>query len=467
MPDFDLLINGQMVRGDATLDVVNPATEELAARCSRASEAQLDNAVEAALNAFPKWAATPIDERRRALEKVADIAMANAQELGQILTSEQGKPLQDAVNEAFGFAVFTKHFAAMDLDVEVLEDTERRRVESHRAPLGVVGAIIPWNFPLILLGFKLGPALLTGNTLVVKPAPTTPLSTLRLAELIKVALPPGVLNVIADANDLGSRMSAHPDIRKISFTGSTVTGSKVMAGAAATVKRITLEMGGNDAGLVLEDVEPKEVAPKIFDAAFGNNGQICIALKRLYAHEKIYDPLCTELARIAKAKKVGNGAEEGTELGPLQNKRQYEKVQEILADAAEKGTVIAGGSAREGAGYFIEPTIVRDIAEGARLVDEEQFGPALPVIKYSNPEEALARINRCSEGLGGSVWSRDVDRARGLAARMEAGTVWVNKHGELDPGIPFAGAKQSGFGTELGRAGLEEFTQRKVLNFAR
>lgn len=467
MPDFDLLINGQMVRGDATLDVVNPATEELAARCSRASEAQLDNAVEAALNAFPKWAATPIDERRRALEKVADIAMANAQELGQILTSEQGKPLQDAVNEAFGFAVFTKHFAAMDLDVEVLEDTERRRVESHRAPLGVVGAIIPWNFPLILLGFKLGPALLTGNTLVVKPAPTTPLSTLRLAELIKEALPPGVLNVIADANDLGSRMSAHPDIRKISFTGSTVTGSKVMAGAAATVKRITLEMGGNDAGLVLEDVEPKEVAPKIFDAAFGNNGQICIALKRLYAHEKIYDPLCTELARIAKAKKVGNGAEEGTELGPLQNKRQYEKVQEILADAAEKGTVIAGGSAREGAGYFIEPTIVRDIAEGARLVDEEQFGPALPVIKYSNPEEALARINRCSEGLGGSVWSRDVDRARGLAARMEAGTVWVNKHGELDPGIPFAGAKQSGFGTELGRAGLEEFTQRKVLNFAR
>lgn len=466
MPSYELLINGRMVKGDGTLEVVNPATEELAGTCSRASEAQLNQAVEAAQAAFPKWAATAIEERRAALEKIADIAMANAEELGQILTSEQGKPLKDAVSEAFGFGVFTKHFAAMDLPVEVLEDSDKRRVESHRMPLGVVGAIIPWNFPLVLVGFKLAPALLTGNTMVVKPAPTTPLATLRLAELIKDVLPPGVLNVIADANDLGSAMSAHPAIRKISFTGSTATGSKVMAGAAATVKRITLEMGGNDAGLVLGDVDPKEVAPKLFDAAFGNNGQICIALKRLYAHEDIYDSLCDELAAIAKAKKVGDGAHEGTELGPLQNENQYEKVKAILADAADKGTIIAGGAAKEGPGYFIEPTIVRDIAEGARLVDEEQFGPALPVIKYSDPEEALARINRCAEGLGGSVWSRDLDRAKSLAARLESGTVWINKHGELDPGIPFGGAKQSGFGTELGRAGVDEFTQRKVINIA-
>ncbi len=466
MPSYELLIDGRMVKGDGTLEVVNPATEELAGTCSRASEAQLNRAVEAAQAAFPKWAATPIEERRAALEKIADIAMANAQELGQILTSEQGKPLKDAVSEAFGFGVFTKHFAAMDLPVEVLEDSDKRRVESHRMPLGVVGAIIPWNFPLVLVGFKLAPALLTGNTIVVKPAPTTPLSTLRLAELIKDVLPPGVLNVIADANDLGSAMTEHPGIRKISFTGSTATGSKVMAGAAATVKRITLEMGGNDAGLVLDDVDPKEIAPKLFDAAFGNNGQICIALKRLYAHEDIYDSLCDELASIAKAKKVGDGAQEGTELGPLQNKNQYEKVKAILADAADKGTIIAGGAAKDGPGYFIEPTIVRDIAEGARLVDEEQFGPALPVIKYSDADEALARINRCAEGLGGSVWSRDLDRAKSLAARLESGTVWINKHGELDPGIPFSGAKQSGFGTELGRAGLDEFTQRKVINIA-
>jgi len=466
MPNFELLIDGKMVPGAASLDVINPATEQLAGTCSRASESQLDEAIEAASSAQVAWAATPIEERRAAVLKVAEIAAAHAPELGAILTSEQGKPLPEAVAEAYGFSMFTQHFAAMEMPVEVLEDSETRRVEVHRTPLGVVGAIIPWNFPLILLGFKLGPALISGNTLVVKPAPTTPLSTLRLAELIKDALPPGVLNVIADANDLGSKISAHPKIRKVSFTGSTATGMKVMSSASSTLKRITLEMGGNDAGLFLPDLDPKEIAPKIFDAAFGNNGQICIALKRAYVHEDIYDDVCNELAAIAKSKKIGDGAEEGVELGPLQNKAQYEKVQAIIADAAEKGTIIAGGGVPDRPGYFIEPTIVRDIAEGARLVDEEQFGPALPVIKYSDPEEALARINRSSDGLGGSVWSSDAERARELAIRIDSGTVWVNKHADLDPSIPFSGAKQSGIGTELGQEGFEEFTQRRVINIS-
>jgi acyl-CoA reductase-like NAD-dependent aldehyde dehydrogenase len=466
MPSFELLINGKMVPGVGTLDVINPATESLAGSCSRASESQLDEAVEAANGALANWSATSIEERRRAIEQVADIVTANAEELGSILTSEQGKPLAEAIGEAHGFAMFTRHFAAMDLPVEILEDSDVRRVEIHRSPLGVVAAIVPWNFPLILLGFKLGPALMAGNTLVVKPAPTTPLSTLRLAELVKDALPPGVLNVIADANDLGSKISGHPKIRKISFTGSSATGAKVMAGAAETLKRITLEMGGNDAGLILGDVDPKEIAPKIFAAAFPNNGQVCIAMKRVYAHEDIYDALCDELAAIAKSKKIGDGTEAGIDLGPLQNKAQYDKVKAIIADAADKGTIIAGGRAPDRPGYFIEPTIVRDIAEGARLVDEEQFGPALPIIKFRDPEEALARINRTAEGLGGSVWSSDAEAARDLAVRLDAGTVWVNKHGELDPGIPFSGAKQSGVGTELGRAGLEEFTQRRVINIS-
>ena len=466
MPNFELLIDGKMVPGAAALEVINPATEGLAGTCSRASESQLDEAVEAANSAQAGWAATPIEERRKAILKVAEIAAANAPELGAILTSEQGKPLAEGVAEVYGFAVFTQHFAAMEMPVEVLEDSEARRVEVHRTPLGVVGAIIPWNFPLILLGFKLGPALLAGNTLVVKPAPTTPLATLRLAELVKDALPPGVLNVIADANDLGSKISAHPKIRKVSFTGSTATGIKVMASAASTLKRVTLEMGGNDAGLFLPDLDPKEIAPKIFDAAFANNGQICIALKRAYVHEDIYDEVCNELAAIAKSKKIGDGTEEGVDLGPLQNKAQYEKVQAIIADAAEKGTIIAGGGVPDRPGYFIEPTIVRDIAEGARLVDEEQFGPALPVIKYSDPEDALARINRSSDGLGGSVWSSDAEKARDLAIRMDSGTVWINKHADLDPSIPFSGAKQSGIGTELGREGFDEFTQRRVVNIS-
>jgi acyl-CoA reductase-like NAD-dependent aldehyde dehydrogenase len=467
MPAFELLINGKMVPGAESLDVINPATEELAGTCSRASESQLDEAVAAAEGALAGWAATPIEERRKTLETVAEIITANAAELGAILTREQGKPLPEAIAEAYGLAVFTRRFAAMDLPVEVLEDSETRRVEAHRSPLGVVAAIIPWNFPLVLLGFKLGPALISGNTLLVKPAPTTPLSTLRLAELIKDALPPGVINVIADANDLGSRISAHPRIRKVSFTGSSATGAKVMAGAAPTLKRITLEMGGNDAGLILGDVDPKEIAPKLFAAAFPNNGQVCIAMKRIYAHEDIYDVLCDELAAIARSKKIGAGTEEGVELGPVQNAAQYEKVKAMIADAAEKGTIIAGGNAPDRPGYFIEPTIVRDIQEGARLVDEEQFGPAVPVIKFSDPEEALARINRSPEGLGGSVWSSDPEVAHALAIRLDAGTVWVNKHADLDPGIPFSGAKQSGIGTELGREGLEEFTQRKVINIAR
>lgn len=467
MPAFELLINGKMVPGAASLDVINPATEELAGTCSRASESQLDEAVEAAQGALAGWSAASIETRREALLQVAEIATANAEELGRILTSEQGKPLPEAIGEVYGFAAFTRHFAGLDLPVEVIEDSEKRLVEAHRFPLGVVAAIVPWNFPLILLGFKLGPSLLAGNTLVVKPAPTTPLATLRLAELVKDALPPGVLNVIADANDLGPKLSTHPKIRKVSFTGSTATGAKVMAGAAETLKRITLEMGGNDAGLVMGDVDPKEVAPKIFAAAFPNNGQVCIALKRLYVQDDIYDAMCDELAEIARTKKVGDGSEEGTELGPLQNKAQYEKVQAIIADAADKGTIIAGGVVPERPGYFIEPTIVRDIEEGARLVDEEQFGPALPVIRFTDPEEAIARINRSAEGLGGSVWSADETTAHRFAIRLDAGTVWVNKHGELDPGIPFAGAKQSGVGTELGREGLEEFTQRKVINIAR
>ena len=467
MPAFELLINGKMVPGAESLDVINPATEGLAGTCSRASESQLDEAVDAAEGALADWAATPIDARRAALEAVAEIVTANAAELASILTSEQGKPMKDAMVEVYGFSAFTRHFAAMDLPVEVLEDSDVRRVEAHRFPLGVVAAIIPWNFPLILLAFKLGPALLAGNTLVVKPAPTTPLSTLRLAELIKDALPPGVINVIADANELGAKISAHPKIRKVSFTGSTATGAKVMAGAAETLKRITLEMGGNDAGLVLADVDPKEVAPKLFAAAFANNGQVCIALKRIYAHEDIYDSLCNEVAAIAKSTKIGDGSDEETALGPLQNKTQYEKVKAIIADAEKKGTIIAGGVAPDRPGYFIEPTIVRDIQEGARLVDEEQFGPALPIIKFSDPNEALARINRTSEGLGGSVWSTDTEAAHRLALGIDAGTVWVNKHGELDPGIPFSGAKQSGMGTELGRDGLEEFTQRRIINIAR
>ncbi|WP_422363219.1 aldehyde dehydrogenase family protein [Pyruvatibacter mobilis] len=464
---YKLLIGGNLVDGDSTMDVINPATEAVFTQAPRASEAQLNDAVAAAKAAFPAWAATPIDERRKVITAIADAVEANYEDFARLLTEEQGKPLQDATGEVLGTVAFMRYFAGLDMPVKVLDDSEGRRVEAHRKPLGVIGAIVPWNFPMILMAFKLPPALLAGNTVVLKPAPTTPLTTLKLAGLMKDIVPAGVVNVITDANDLGAPLTAHPDIRKVSFTGSTSTGAKVMAGAANLLKRITLELGGNDAGIVLDDVNPKETAPQLFQSAFQNSGQVCIAMKRLYVHESIYDEMCAELAKLAEDAIIGDGLEQGTQLGPLQNKMQYDKVKDLIEDARKDGQIIAGGTTPDQKGYFIRPTIVRDISDGTRLVDEEQFGPVLPVIKYSDPEDAVARANASPYGLGGSVWSKDTDRAYALADKMDAGTIWVNKHAELDPMIPFGGSKMSGVGTELGADGLEEFTQLKIINMAR
>ena len=467
MSKYSLLINGGLVPGASTMHVINPATEEVLADCPRSSEEQLNEAVQAAKEAFPSWSQTKIRDRKEIVSKIADIVEANAQELAQILTEEQGKPIGDATGEVYGMAAFCRYFASLDLPVKVIEDSDGRKVEAHHAPLGVVGAIVPWNFPLILLAFKLPPALIAGNTIVIKPAPTTPLSTLRVAELIRDVAPPGVINVITDLNDLGAALTAHPDVRKISFTGSTATGAKVMAGAAGLLKRITLELGGNDAGIVLNDVDPKEAAPKLFNSAFQNTGQVCIAMKRLYVHEDIYDEMCEELASLANETVIGHGLEQGTKLGPLNNKMQFDKVKELIEEAKSDGNVIAGGEVPDQPGYFIRPTIVRDIEEGSRLVDEEQFGPVLPVMKFSDENDAVERANATQWGLGGSVWSSDLGRAYALAEKMEAGTIWINKHSELDPTIPFGGSNQSGLGKELGAEGLEEFTQLKIINMAK
>jgi acyl-CoA reductase-like NAD-dependent aldehyde dehydrogenase len=467
MSEYKLLINGALVDGDAEMDVINPATEEVLARCPRASKGQLDAAVAAAQAAFPGWRDTPIAERKAKLTAIADIIQANAPALARLLTQEQGKPIGDATGEVYGASAFFRYFTMLDLPVKVLDDSDARKVEVHRRPLGVVGAIVPWNFPMILMAFKVPAALLSGNTLVLKPAPTTPLSTLMLAALIKDVLPPGVLNVIADGGELGAAMTAHPGIRKISYTGSTATGKKVMAGAADALKRITLELGGNDASIVLEGSDPKAVAPKIFAGAFQNSGQVCIAIKRAYVHDSIYDAMCEELAQLADAAVVGDGLEQGTQLGPIQNKTQYERVMGLIESARADGKIIAGGGRMDRKGYFIRPTIVRDITDGARLVDEEQFGPVLPVIRYTDAEDALARANNSDYGLGGSIWSPDLDAAYDLATRMESGTVWVNKHADLAPNIPFGGAKGSGIGVELGEEGLAEFTQLQVINVAR
>jgi acyl-CoA reductase-like NAD-dependent aldehyde dehydrogenase len=464
LQEFRLLIDGQMVPGALQMTVFNPATEEVVAQCPRANEDQLNQAVQAAKVAFPAWAARPMSERRALVLKLGEVIDANVDELARILTLEQGKPLNAASAEVMWLAGFFRDFAAMDLPVRILEDSEIRRVEAHHRPLGVIAAIVPWNYPMSLIGLKVPPALVAGNTVVLKPAASTPLSTLRLAELMADVLPGGVLNVIADANDLGGALTRHPDVRKITFTGSTATGKKVMASAADTLKRVTLELGGNDPAIVLDDADPKAAASGVFQSAFQNSGQVCFAIKRAYVHDSIYDSVCDELASLAKAAVVDDGMKQGTQYGPVQNKLQFERVKELLDDARRVGKVIAGGKPLDRPGYFIAPTIVRDITGGTRLVDEEQFGPILPVVKYSDLEDAIRQANETSFGLGASVWSSDRQRAYQVATRVEAGTVWVNKHLDLPVHVPITGAKQSGVGLEQTQQGLEEFTQLTIIN---
>ena len=461
---FTLLIDGKASVGASSFDVVNPATGQAFAQCPKADAALLDRAVAAAKAAFPAWAARPIDERAALVSALADALEARTAEFAALLTREQGKPLPQATSEVMGTIQTLRAFSGMRPDLRTLKETEGNRVVEHRTPLGVVAAITPWNFPLVLVVNKLGPALVTGNTMVLKPAPTTPLTTLLFGELCGEILPPGVVNVICDENDLGARLTAHPDVAKVAFTGSTATGRKVLGSSADTLKRVTLELGGNDAAIVLDDVEPALAARKVFQGAMANAGQVCVAVKRAYVPAAMYDAVCDELVKLAGEAVVDDGARQGTTIGPLQNAAQFEKVKNLLDDARATGTVIAGGAPLDRPGYFIPPTIVRDLDDDARLVREEQFGPVLPVLKYDDIDDVIARANRSEYGLGGTVWGADLARATEVAMRIDSGTVWVNQHMAIHPAIPFRGARQSGLGGELGQEGLHEYTQAHIVN---
>ena len=467
MRDFNLLIGGQLVPGAATIPVINPATEDVLADAPRASLAQLNDAVAAAKASFAGWSARPLRERGKLLVALADALAACQDDFARLLTEEQGKPLAHAAGEVSHSIDVIRYFSSLDLPLQVIKEDEGQKIVRQHAPLGVVAAITPWNFPVILLMMKVAPALLAGNTVVIKPAPTTPLTTLRFGELCAEVLPPGVVNVIVDQNDLGGALTSHPDVAKVAFTGSTATGKKVMASAAQTLKRLTLELGGNDAAIVLDDVDPKEVAPKLFAGATMNSGQVCLAIKRLYVHDSIYDEMCGELGKLAKATIVDDGIKQGTQMGPLQNKAQFEKVKGFLDEARRHGSIVAGGDVLQRKGYFISPTIVRDISDDSRLVSEEQFGPVLPVLRYYDLDDAIARANDTDYGLGCTVWSSDTERALDVAQRVDAGVIWINKHLDLPPDVPMGGAKQSGIGVELGQEGLEEFTQAKIINMAK
>lgn len=463
---YKMLIDGQLVDGNAALDVINPATGNIFATCARADAVQLEQAVAAAKAAFPAWAAHSFEERGACLEKLADALEAEAEEMAKLLTSEQGKPLTQAMNETLGAIAQLRYSAASRVETRTVKENDSVRIIEHRTPLGVVAAITPWNFPLLMMAKKIAPALITGNTVVAKPAPTTPLTSLRLAKMAAAIFPAGVLNMIVDANDLGSALTGHADVRKVSFTGSTGTGRRIMAAGADSLKRITLELGGNDAAILLDDVDVKEVAPRIFNGAMVNAGQICVAIKRVYAPAALYDELCDELGKLANAAVVDDGANQGAQIGPVQNAAQFEKLKGFMQDARDNGTIVAGGEITEGGGYFVHPTIVRDIADTARLVREEQFGPILPIMKYDDIEDAIARANDSEYGLGGSIWTQDIARGVDVAMKIDTGTMWINKNVDIPFDVPFGGSKQSGIGREGGEDGLEAYLQPHIVNVA-
>jgi acyl-CoA reductase-like NAD-dependent aldehyde dehydrogenase/3-hydroxyisobutyrate dehydrogenase-like beta-hydroxyacid dehydrogenase/alkylhydroperoxidase/carboxymuconolactone decarboxylase family protein YurZ len=466
MGKYGLVIDGRVKLTDSYREVKNPATGEVVGQMPMGTTMDLDAAVAAAKRAFKTWSVKPEAERKAACHAIAARIEANAEELAQLITKEQGKPLNGLGSrfEAGGSAGWAHYTADLDLPMQVLQDNNEGRVELHRQPLGVVGSITPWNWPMLIAVWHILPAVRTGNTVVIKPSPHTPLSTIRLVELMNEVLPAGVVNVVTGPDSLGSAMSAHPGIAKMVFTGSIATGKKVAAGSAETLKRLTLELGGNDAGIVLPDVDPKQIAEGIFWGAFINGGQTCAALKRLYVHDSVYNEVCTELVNFARNIPMGNGLDEGNVLGPIQNEMQYNRVVELVEDAKAKGgRVLIGGKQQSGPGYFYPITLVADVDHGVRLVDEEQFGPVLPIIRYSDVSKIVEKANDNPHGLGGSIWSKDVQKARELALQLECGSAWVNKHGAIQPNAPFGGVKSSGLGVEFAEDGLKEYTNVKTL----
>ncbi|CAB3810624.1 aldehyde dehydrogenase family protein [Paraburkholderia fynbosensis] len=463
---YFLSIAGKLLETDDSFDVLNPATGRVLARAPAATAAHLDEAIAAAKAAFRGWSALSYEDREQYLNAYADALEAQRDDLARLLTLEQGKPLATmAVPEVDQSISWIRKIAARRIPVEVVEETADHVVELHHTPLGVVGAITPWNFPVLLALWKVAPALITGNTMIIKPSPFTPLTALRFGEIAQAVLPPGVLSIVSGANELGSQLTEHPDIAKISFTGSTATGQKVIRSAAGTIKRVTLELGGNDAAIVLPDADYRSIIPQLFWGAVGNSGQWCVGIKRLYIHRSYHEGFVEAFVDYARQQKLGDGLDPTVTVGPVQNRMQYEKLKDWLAEIKANGYKVAlGGVVDESRpGFFVPVTVVDNPPEDSRIVQEEQFGPIVPIIVYDDVEDAIERANDSPFGLGGSVWGRDRKIAIAVANRLETGMVWVNEIHTQGVDIPFGGHKQSGLGTEHGNEGRQLFTNPKTI----
>ncbi|MCH8072502.1 MAG: aldehyde dehydrogenase family protein [Proteobacteria bacterium] len=467
---YEMTIGGETVTADSYTDILNPAnTDEVVGQAPVGTSEHLDKAIAAARKAFESWRHSSEEERAEACQAIAKVVTDNAEELAVLLTKEQGKPLGGLgsnfeLGGCGGWAGFT---ASLSLPDKVLEDSEEKHVVMKREPLGVVGSITPWNWPLMIAIWHIVPGIRTGNTVVIKPSPFTPLSTLRMVELINEVLPAGLVNVVSGGDELGAELTNHPGIDKIVFTGSIATGKKVMASAANRVTPVTLELGGNDPGIILPGTDPAKFVEGLFFGSMINSGQTCGALKRLYVHEDDLDAVAGALVEFSKNIPMGDGMDESSMLGPLQNKRQFDRVVELVEDAkAHGGKALIGGEPVGGSNYFYPVTFITGVSDGVRLVDEEQFGPVLPIITYTDLDDAIRRANGTDFGLDASVWGEDRDETARVAALLEAGTVYENKHADIAPHIPFGGIKCSGLGVEFGEEGLAAYTSIKVINAA-
>ncbi|MFE2378038.1 aldehyde dehydrogenase family protein [Streptomyces sp. NPDC059398] len=435
--------------------VLDPATGEPFDEAPDQRPDALDAVVGRAHEAWRGWRSDPA-ARTVALRAAADAVEAAGADLAPLLTREQGKPLAESYAEIARTAARLRYFAGLEgPGPQPITDGRPVRGEIRWRPLGPVAAIVPWNFPLQLAAAKFAPALAAGNTVVLKPSPYTPLATRLLGSVISAVLPDGVLTVVTGHEPLGARLVSHPGIRHVTFTGSVPTGRAVAGGAAASLARVTLELGGNDAAVLLDDVDVESIADRLFWAAFRNCGQVCMAVKRVYAPARLYPRVIEALAERAKTVAVGAGLAPDTQLGPVNNAPQLARVETCTAQALTAGArAVAGGHRLDRPGYFFAPTILADVPPDSPVVTEEQFGPVLPVLPYGNLDEAVEAANDTGFGLGGSVWGTDLDRAAAVADRLECGTAWINHHAELSLAQPFAGIKESGVGVAGGPWGL-------------
>ncbi|KAI1405978.1 aldehyde dehydrogenase [Hypoxylon fuscum] len=460
---FFNVIDGKLSTTESTRCSINPSTLKNNPEVPVSTIADVEEAVQAARKAAESWSQVPWEDRRKAVEGFATALEIQQDDFANMLTKEQGKPFPRAQLEIKTGIQWLRDFCQLSIPETVIEDNDSRRISTRYTPLGVVVAITAWNYPVQPLALsKIAPALLTGNALILKPSPFTPYCNLKLAELGLRFFPPGILQALSGDDNLGPWMTEHPGIDKISFTGSIATGKKVMESCSKTLKRVTLELGGNDPAIVCADVDLAAI-PTITGIAFENAGQICCGIKRLYVHESVYDTVMATVLAVLPHLKFGDGFVDGVFIPPITNKQQFERVQELLADAERAQLKVVAGSTKpmpgagETGGYFIAPTVIDNPPDDSKIVTEEQFGPILPILKWTDEDDVIRRANDTQYGLGASIWTQDMARAERMAGRMQAGTVWINSHVEIGATYPFGGHKNSGIGSEWGVEGMKAY----------